>query len=433
MDFIQKLIALIESNQTLLTVLGIGGAGTIIMWLKGIPVGIYNVLKKEFTTEMVVHSINNSFFEIMKLLGDKYKDKNFRKLRLINGRYGDDSTILTMGFGSHIIRYGHTFLLVALAKEPGNQTQYDKAELTFTKIGRNHKIFEQIVADAKVNDEDRKENRLYEMDSGWSYVRVLKKRSLDSIFIEQDKKDHVLRMLNRFINSEQWYIDHGIPYQLGILLYGPPGTGKTSLIRAIASYLNYSIYYLSPMRLESIKSAVGSLPDNCLLVIEDIDSNMAVKKNFNVDGKKMAEDRKRNRVSPAPAGKSPVRVNRPLSNDDEDDNDSILESFMKFGLSEILNSMDGLFSAHGRILIATTNHPERLVPELTRPGRIDTKVEVGYVNAETLKMFLDSFFPENTISLDGVEIRESISVADLQELILRGYDENQIINFVIEP
>lgn len=43
-------------------------------------------------------------------------------------------------------------------------------------------------------------------------------------------------------------------------------------------------------------------------------------------------------------------------------------------LAILLNVLDGILETPGRILIMTTNHPERLDPALTRPGRIDLKV-----------------------------------------------------------
>jgi hypothetical protein len=43
------------------------------------------------------------------------------------------------------------------------------------------------------------------------------------------------RLVNRqdgkwFTENEQWYLDRGIPYRLGVLLKGPPGSGKSSTV-----------------------------------------------------------------------------------------------------------------------------------------------------------------------------------------------------------
>jgi len=43
-------------------------------------------------------------------------------------------------------------------------------------------------------------------------------------------------------------------------------------------------------------------------------------------------------------------------------------------LSGLLNAIDGVASHEGRILVMTTNHPERLDPALIRPGRVDMQI-----------------------------------------------------------
>merc|ERR1711862_960630 len=52
----------------------------------------------------------------------------------------------------------------------------------------------------------------------------------------------------------------------------------------------------------------------------------------------------------------------------------------KLNLSGLLNVLDGVVDTPDRILIMTTNHPEQLDPALIRPGRIDKKILLGYMN-----------------------------------------------------
>jgi chaperone BCS1 len=242
------------------------------------------------------------------------------------------------------------------------------------------------------------------MEDSWNYVKEQNKRSLKTIFIEQEKKDILIKRLSNFIEKEKWYIENSIPYQLGILLYGPAGTGKTSLIKAIAGYLNYPIYYLSPQKLSHIETAMSSLGDKCIIVIEDIDSNFLTHSREKKDGKEIAP---------------------------KSDN-SLINEVMLVSLSEILNSLDCMFSAHGRILIATTNHVEKLDPALVRAGRIDLKLEIGFVNNEILKGFIDNFFPENKLNISEIKLKNNLTIATLQNLILEEKTIEEIVEFVKE-
>ena len=51
----------------------------------------------------------------------------------------------------------------------------------------------------------------------------------------------------------------------------------------------------------------------------------------------------------------------------------------KLDLSGLLNVLDGVVDTPERIVIVTTNHPEKLDPALVRPGRIDMRVYLGYL------------------------------------------------------
>ena len=399
MNLINSIIEVIKNNQLLLTGLGLSGAGIITFWIKDVPYSIFRFLKRELTTELIVTNQNKIFYEILKWIEKNYKNKNFRKLKLTNGKWGyEDDTTTSIGYGKHWIKYKNCLFLIDLNKETANQSDRDKEILIMTKLGRSRKIFDEFVKEVSILNQDLNKVKLYKMEDGWHYVKDQCKRKLDSVFIEKYKKDLLIKTLSDFINNEQWYIDNGIPYQLGILLYGAPGTGKTSLIKAIASYLDYSIYYLSPQKLSKIELAMSTLPDKCIVVIEDIDGNAVTHS----------------------------RTKEPNQNNETND----LSELIKINLSEVLNSLDGMFYAHGRILIATTNHVKKLDEALIRPGRIDLKVEIGYVNTEILKDFIDHFFPNNKIDFNSFKIKSNITVAMLQNMLLQGKNEYEIIDNV---
>ena len=125
---------------------------------------------------------------------------------------------------------------------------------------------------------------------------------------------------------------------------GHPGPRKSSLILAIARYFSLNIYKLDISRVtkSSLSSLFNELPSTSILLLEDI-----------------------NTVDMA-------RTQHAVKENEADTNKE-----KKVSLSALLNALDGVASQEGRILIMTTNQPEKLDPALTRPGRVDKAIELG--------------------------------------------------------
>ena len=64
----------------------------------------------------------------------------------------------------------------------------------------------------------------------------------------------------------------------------------------------------------------------------------------------------------------------------------------KLNLSGLLNVLDGVVDTPERIVVMTTNHPEILDPALIRPGRIDQKLLLGYMNARNVIEMMKHYF-----------------------------------------
>jgi chaperone BCS1 len=69
----------------------------------------------------------------------------------------------------------------------------------------------------------------------------------------------------------------------------------------------------------------------------------------------------------------------------------------------LLQKLDGLESANGRIIIATTNNPDKINPTLMRPGRFDIKICLNNCTQHMYEDILENFY-ENE---ENVKIRVS--------------------------
>merc|ERR1712117_515319 len=64
----------------------------------------------------------------------------------------------------------------------------------------------------------------------------------------------------------------------------------------------------------------------------------------------------------------------------------------KLTLANLLEVLDGVMEMEGRMLIITTNYPEKLDKALIRPGRIDMKVHFGHMTGKNIIEMYKHYF-----------------------------------------
>jgi chaperone BCS1 len=244
--------------------------------------------------------------------------------------------------------------------------------LTFRTLGRDTRVLRQFVDEivACHHRKQRTASYLCVYNDGWDTVEAYAPRLIDSVLLKPGEKEHLLSDLHRFRSSRDRYRRLGVPYHRGYLLYGPPGTGKTSLVSAVAEKLAMSIYAinLTEMNDRTLKNAMNWVPENSVILFEDIDCMKAGHRR-----------------------QQPVReeVAAPPSN-----GQNTSSGALGVTLSGLLNVLDGLFAPENVIFVMTTNDADALDPALLRPGRIDYKLFMGRAAESQKAELYRRFFPD---------------------------------------
>ncbi|ORZ15322.1 P-loop containing nucleoside triphosphate hydrolase protein, partial [Absidia repens] len=102
---------------------------------------------------------------------------------------------------------------------------------------------------------------------------------LSTVALCPENEHRLLKDLDTFTNNKAFYKRVGFPFRRGYLLHGQPGTGKTSLVLAVASYLQLSLYFINLGYIRSdaeLIQAFSTVPANAIVVFEDVDTQSTV-------------------------------------------------------------------------------------------------------------------------------------------------------------
>ncbi len=262
--------------------------------------------------------------------------------------------------------------------------------------------------------------------------KFLSNRSLRNVYFPQ--MDMLADRIDFFMKRRDWYDEKGIPHTLGIVMHGHPGCGKTSTIKAIATATRRHIFNISLSQIKT-REALKDLFYNDVIhlfngerletltipirqrlyVIEDIDAmdSVVIKRGAKQTAEQAAQERNRRA-----AVEERKKMMRDLGREDEIIDDEL-------DLATLLNVLDGVRETPGRILVLSTNYPERLDEALLRPGRFDMILEYKKHSIKVLTRHMEDFYgtaltQEQIDELWGGRVEGKWTPAEVSQILFKN-------------
>ena len=211
-------------------------------------------------------------------------------------------------------------------------------------------------------------------------------------------KDNIVKSIDNFLNNKELYMARGIPHTLGFLLWGEPGCGKTGFIKALMNKTGkhgISIKLNNKFNLSELKKILFNeniseelcIPlNNRIIIFEDIDCmSEIVTTRFDDNDNDKSDCSDNNKLYSNDNNNTLLQL---LTKNTEKNSENLLNN----NLSYLLNILDGLEEYPDRIIIMTSNQPEKLDKALIRPGRIDHIIEFTNATLEDIKNIIKHYW-----------------------------------------
>lgn len=371
--------------------------GAVVAYCRKLPAQIWNFIVRQLSVSVELRNEDKIFAEFERWAEDQ---PFIRRVRFVVATSAKGDRVLTPAPGRHFFRFQSkiVFMLRDRNEDSIASCLPEKITLSFFPC-RNQDYIREFLK--KVESATAEEERFdVWLNDKWFNAR---RRELSSVILP--KASDLMEDIRWFMDSREWYDERGLDYKRGYLLYGPPGNGKTSLVRGIASSLGLPLQVINLRELTNDSALAGHMATRHpqVVLLEDLDCHTLSKSRASI---RASEDEE---SAPSDRGKS-------------DSGNTTNESGMtRVTMSGLLNAIDGVIQAEGRLLFITTNYYDDLDSALLRPGRIDRIIEVGNAIPEQAEALYRRFYPSCSLEEAGDFAHHAdgeTSMASLQEILI---------------
>lgn len=400
-EFITWLMSSEETKPLITTFLGAGAAVTIV----GIGWQTFKYLitkiKRTFIVSIIINPDNfrETYYagwvcSATRRIGEwltNYQGFKYTKSVQFSGYEKNIGNLFGLGYGMHYVIWEKQIFAIELYRLSNNITNGKNIEVKISTIGLSkNRILDFFNHMVNFNESENLLLAKYN-SKGIMNTSDLKERSIDTVILQGNLKESILKTISDFEKNSEWFKQKGINRVLGMLFYGPPGTGKTSIIRAIASEIRNDIVIIpigaiSDATLSRLTTEIPKLKSDdthtVIYVFEDIDCVSSTKDRNNLE-----TDERESKVS----------------------------------LSTLLNIIDGVDGLDNAIIIATTNHIEKLDPALIRPGRFGHHFKFDLFGYDEIQKYAEYAYGKHLPNLPTTE--NKIAPCMLQQILLANIDD----------